>query len=164
MRYDGLAPASPSFRSGISSGRMELMATRLKLLAETTAPVEEIEQILRAEHGDPFHILGMHLVELQGKTAVAIRAFLPRAHDAWVVRGPGDAGVGAAPTHPCGRILRGGLPGRAGDFPLSLARGLCRAARVRRSLPLPSRPLRLRPAPSGGRAPTTRPTKNSART
>jgi len=69
------------------------MATRLKLLAETTASVEEIAQILRAEHGDPFHILGMHLVEVQGKAAVAIRAFLPRAHDAWVVRGPGEGDV-----------------------------------------------------------------------
>src|SRR5208282_5945466 len=65
------------------------MATQLKLLAETTAPADEIAQILRAEHGDPFHILGMHLVEVQGKAAVAIRAFLPRAHDAWVVRADG---------------------------------------------------------------------------
>ena len=80
------------------------MATRLKLLAETTAPVEEIAQILRAEHGDPFHILGIHLVEVRGKAAVAIRAFLPRAHEAWVVRGPGEA-CRAAPAHPCGRLL-----------------------------------------------------------
>jgi 1,4-alpha-glucan branching enzyme len=65
------------------------MAPRLKLLAETTASVEEIAQILRAEHGDPFHILGIHPVELHGKPAVAIRAFLPRTHNAWVVRGPG---------------------------------------------------------------------------
>jgi len=72
---------------------MEIMATELKLLAETTAPVDEITQILRAEHSDPFHILGMHLVEVQGKAAVAVRAFLPRAHQAWVVRGPGEGGV-----------------------------------------------------------------------
>ena len=52
---------------GLSSCRIEAMATQLKLLAETTAPVDEIAQILRAEHGDPFHILGMHLVEVQGK-------------------------------------------------------------------------------------------------
>ncbi|HLK79076.1 MAG TPA: imidazoleglycerol-phosphate dehydratase, partial [Streptosporangiaceae bacterium] len=36
-------------------------------------------------HGDPFHILGMHFVEYQGQAAVAIRAFLPSAHEAWVV-------------------------------------------------------------------------------
>ena len=65
------------------------MAPRLKLLAETTASLDEIAQILRAEHGDPFHILGIHLVEVQGKPAVAIRAFLPRTKNAWVVRIPG---------------------------------------------------------------------------
>ena len=65
------------------------MAPRLKLLAETTASLDEIAQILRAEHGDPFHILGIHLVEVQGKPAVAIRAFLPRTKNAWVVRVPG---------------------------------------------------------------------------
>ena len=96
------------------------MATRLKLLAETTAPVEELAQIVRAEHGDPFHILGMHLVELQGKTAVAIRAFLPRAHDAWVVRGPGDAG-----SIPMRRIHEEGFfeavfPGEQALFPYRL--------------------------------------------
>ena len=62
-------------------------------MAETTASLDEIAQILRAEHGDPFHILGIHLVEVQGKPAVAIRAFLPRTQDAWVVRGPGEDDV-----------------------------------------------------------------------
>src|ERR1039458_8519638 len=68
---------------------MKTMAPRLKLLAETTASLDEIAQILRAEHGDPFHILGIRLVEVQGKPAVAIRAFLPRTKNAWVVRVPG---------------------------------------------------------------------------
>src|SRR5262245_22958262 len=51
----------------------------------TTAPREEIDQILRAEHRDPFHILGAHLVRLKGKSAVAVRAFLPEAQDARAV-------------------------------------------------------------------------------
>ncbi len=67
------------------------MPTKLKLLAETTAPVEEIAQIVRAEHGDPFHVLGMHRVEVQGKAGVAVRAFLPHALNAWVARGPGGS-------------------------------------------------------------------------
>jgi len=67
------------------------MAAALKLLAETTAPVDEIAQMLRAEHGDPFHILGAHIVEWHGQPAVAIRAFLPRAHEAWLVRGESEA-------------------------------------------------------------------------
>ena len=96
------------------------MAPQLKLLAETTASVDEIAQILRAEHGDPFHILGMHLVEFQGKPAVAIRAFLPRTHDAWVVRGPG-----AGEAVPLRRIHADGFfeavfPGEQAMFPYRL--------------------------------------------
>ena len=48
------------------------MAPQLKLLAETTASLDEIAQILRAEHGDPFHILGLHLVEFQGRPSGAL--------------------------------------------------------------------------------------------
>jgi 1,4-alpha-glucan branching enzyme len=51
----------------------------------TTAPPEEIDQILRAEHRDPFHILGAHLVTIQGQSAVAIRAFLPGVQTARAV-------------------------------------------------------------------------------
>ena len=96
------------------------MALQLKLLAETTAPLDEIAQILRAEHGDPFHILGMHLVEFQGKPAVAIRAFLPRTHEAWVVRGPG-----AGEAVPLRRIHADGFfeavfPGEQALFPYRL--------------------------------------------
>ena len=96
------------------------MALQLKLLAETTAPLDEIAQLLRAEHGDPFHILGMHLVEFQGKPAVAIRAFLPRTHEAWVVRGPG-----AGEAVPLRRIHADGFfeavfPGEQALFPYRL--------------------------------------------
>src|SRR3989442_4225965 len=45
----------------------------------TTASQEEVFQILNAEHHDPFHVLGSHLVRFEGKPAVAIRAFLPEA-------------------------------------------------------------------------------------
>jgi 1,4-alpha-glucan branching enzyme len=95
------------------------MATQLKLLAETTASVEEIAQILRAEHGDPFHILGMHLVDVQGKPAVAIRAFLPRAHDAWVVRGPGGEAVPLRRIHADG-FFEAVFPAEQALFPYRL--------------------------------------------
>jgi 1,4-alpha-glucan branching enzyme len=60
------------------------------LLDTTTAPLEEIESILKAEHSDPFHILGAHVVECEGKPAVAIRCYLPGAEQVWVCR---DSGV-----------------------------------------------------------------------
>ena len=96
------------------------MTTRLKLLAPTIASVDEIALILRAEHADPFHILGMHLVEVEGNTAVAIRAFLPRGENAWVVRGPGEAEV-----TPLQRIHKDGFfeavfPGEHAMFPYRL--------------------------------------------
>jgi 1,4-alpha-glucan branching enzyme len=96
------------------------MATRLKLLAETTAPVEEIAQILRAEHGDPFHVLGIHLVEVRGKVAVAIRAFLPSAHDAWVVRGPGEGDVAPLQRIHADGFFEGVFPGEQALFPYRL--------------------------------------------
>lgn len=45
----------------------------------TTAAEVEIHEILRGEHHDPFHILGAHIVSVDGKPAVAIRAYLPHA-------------------------------------------------------------------------------------
>ncbi len=56
------------------------------LLAATTAPLEEVESILNAEHSDPFHILGAHVVEWEEKPAIAVRAYLPGAEQLWVLR------------------------------------------------------------------------------
>jgi len=69
------------------------LTMRVKLLAKTTAPIEEIELILRAEHSDPFHVLGAHPVQVEGQPAIAIRAFLPQTERAWVVRGAERSGV-----------------------------------------------------------------------
>jgi len=55
-----------------------------------TVPKEELDKIIYAYHHDPFEILGAHPVELEGKPAVAIRAFLPFAEQAWVVPSAGD--------------------------------------------------------------------------
>ncbi|MBM7685644.1 1,4-alpha-glucan branching protein GlgB [Defluviitalea raffinosedens] len=46
---------------------------------ETTASLVEVFEILRSEHRDPHHILGMHEVEVDGKKAVVVRAFIPQA-------------------------------------------------------------------------------------
>jgi 1,4-alpha-glucan branching enzyme len=52
---------------------------------ETTASMEEVVLILHGEHPDPFHLLGMHPVMVDEKSALAVRAFLPEASHAWVV-------------------------------------------------------------------------------
>jgi 1,4-alpha-glucan branching enzyme len=46
---------------------------------------DEIKLIVRADHWDPFQVLGNHIIKKNGKKAVAIRAFLPEAHNAWVI-------------------------------------------------------------------------------
>jgi 1,4-alpha-glucan branching enzyme len=68
------------------------MSSKTKLLGTTTAAPEELELLVRGEHSDPFHILGAHPVTVNGKPAIAIRAFMPEAEKAWVVR---DAKAGA---------------------------------------------------------------------
>jgi len=62
------------------------MLEEADLLAATTAPLGELDSLLNAEHSDPFHILGAHLVEREEKPAIAIRAYLPGAEQAWVLR------------------------------------------------------------------------------
>ena len=48
---------------------------------------EQIKLILKANHWDPFQVLGNHVIEKNGKQLVAIRAFLPEAEEAWIIRG-----------------------------------------------------------------------------
>lgn len=71
----------------------------------TTVSKEEMRSIIKAEHSDPFHILGAHPVKVKGKKAVAVRAFLPEAKAAWVID---MSGVGLNPAssiqHPMERV------------------------------------------------------------
>jgi 1,4-alpha-glucan branching enzyme len=47
---------------------------------------QEIEKIIHSAHNDPFEVLGAHPVRSKGKEAVAVRAFLPEAKAASVLR------------------------------------------------------------------------------
>jgi 1,4-alpha-glucan branching enzyme len=46
---------------------------------------EDIDLIVQGRHGDPFSVLGMHLVGAEGDQHVEVRAFLPDAEEVWVV-------------------------------------------------------------------------------
>lgn len=46
---------------------------------------EHIKLIVKAEHWDPFVVLGVHEMESAGKKAIVVRAFLPDADEAWVI-------------------------------------------------------------------------------
>src|ERR1700688_2178916 len=74
-----------------SSCRIPAMPAPKNLLGKTTAPIEEVQLIIRGDHADPFHVLGAHPIQLAGKPAIAVRAFLPQAAQASVIRNSGDA-------------------------------------------------------------------------
>jgi len=53
-------------------------------MAVTVAP-EQIDSIVWNQHHDPFEVLGPHMIQQDGQTVWAIRAYLPTADAAWVV-------------------------------------------------------------------------------
>ena len=50
-----------------------------------TVASEQIDRIIWNQHHDPFEILGPHMVQQDGKTVWAVRAYLPQADAAWIV-------------------------------------------------------------------------------
>lgn len=47
---------------------------------------EQVNRIIGNQHHDPFEVLGPHVVEQDGKTVWVVRAYLPNAEEAWVIR------------------------------------------------------------------------------
>jgi len=108
------------------------MASRKIEHPETTAAWEEVELIVEGEHSDPFHVLGAHPVTVEGKPAVAVRAFLPGAAKVWVIRGavggaakdenfgvPSPGGSLLQQIHPEG-FFEAVFPGQTQVFPYRL--------------------------------------------
>ena len=54
-------------------------------MSMTVAP-DQIDRIVWNQHHDPFEVLGPHQVQENGKPSWVVRAYLPRASAAWVVR------------------------------------------------------------------------------
>jgi 1,4-alpha-glucan branching enzyme len=53
-------------------------------MVATVSP-DQIDRIVHNHHHDPFEVLGPHEVSADGKQLWAVRAYLPRANEAWVV-------------------------------------------------------------------------------
>jgi 1,4-alpha-glucan branching enzyme len=53
-------------------------------MTATVAP-EQIDRIAWNQHHNPFEVLGPHMIQQDGKTVWAVRAYLPSAEAAWVV-------------------------------------------------------------------------------
>ncbi len=88
----------------------------------STAAVEDIYRVIYTEHYDPYRVLGIHKVTIDGTAATAVRAFLPVASEAFVVREFED---GRRTEHAMDRVHDEGFfecvfPDEAEPFPYKL--------------------------------------------
>ncbi|HKO05652.1 MAG TPA: 1,4-alpha-glucan branching protein GlgB [Candidatus Acidoferrales bacterium] len=63
---------------------------------------DEIEQLVRAEHPDPFHVLGPHPLKSGGKSQTVVRTLQPRAESVTLVPGKDGARIPMSRIHPDG--------------------------------------------------------------
>ena len=92
----------------------------------TTAPIEDVYRVIHTDHHDPFVVLGPHPLQHNGAPAVAIRAFLPDAVEAFVVP---ITGKGEKNEYPMVKVHEHGffeviVPGVSGVFPYQLRKTL----------------------------------------
>jgi 1,4-alpha-glucan branching enzyme len=91
---------------------------------KSTASVEDIYRIIYTEHYDPYSVLGIHHVQVDGGVAVAVRAFMPGACEASVLREDAEGTVsthGMSLVHPDG-FFEAVFPGETAIFPYMLRR------------------------------------------
>jgi 1,4-alpha-glucan branching enzyme len=79
----------------------------------------DLQQILLAEHPDPFRVLGMHTVSIGGELRLVVRAFLPGAESAWVADADERDVAPMEQVHPDG-FFESLLPRGTGSFPYRL--------------------------------------------
>ena len=89
-----------------------------------TAGADDVNQLVHANHWNPFLVLGPHEVEIKGAgPSLAVRAFFPEARSAWVVdlaKGEPGTKIPMERIHPDG-LFEAVAPGRAKRFPYRLA-------------------------------------------
>jgi hypothetical protein len=74
--------------------------------------LDELENVVRGEHSDPFQVLGPHREKRQGKSVLAIRALHPGALGVSIVSTATGAAQDAVKIHPNGLFESG----RSGPF------------------------------------------------
>src|SRR5687768_15616734 len=75
----------------------------------------DLQQIVTAEHPDPFRVLGMHTVSIGGELRLVVRALLPGAERAWVTDADGRDVAPMEQEHPDG-FFEALLPRGTGTF------------------------------------------------
>ncbi|RMF90065.1 MAG: 1,4-alpha-glucan branching protein GlgB [Planctomycetota bacterium] len=97
-------------------------ANTKEVQVRTTVPLEHVGQLIEGRHENPFEILGPHVVHDGDRKAVAVRAYLPRSKQAWVI----DLAHNGVPRpmrriHPAG-LFEAVCPANDGDPPKYLLR------------------------------------------
>ena len=102
------------------------------------ARIEEIDQIIKGAHPDPHSVLGNHQVQVDGKDAIVIRAFVPKAKTASVIiAAEGGAKLPMTKIHADG-LFEVIVREHSDFFPYTLEVTTDHEVRLRRSLPLSS--------------------------
>jgi 1,4-alpha-glucan branching enzyme len=68
----------------------------------TSVLLEEVGQLVAGRHENPFELLGPHEVVASGRQAIAVRAFLPRSSQAWVIEQAHETPRPMRRIHPAG--------------------------------------------------------------
>lgn len=68
----------------------------------TGVQLDSVAALLDGTHENPFEILGPHQIEEEGRRALAIRAYLPEATQAWVIHPAHDRTSPMRRIHPAG--------------------------------------------------------------
>jgi 1,4-alpha-glucan branching enzyme len=68
----------------------------------TNVLLEKVGQLIDGRYENPFELLGPHEVEISGRRALAVRAFLPHTDQAWVVDGRHAVSRPMQRIHPAG--------------------------------------------------------------
>ena len=106
QRLDEL-PGKNHNRTVASGGR--LGPTRRYGRVRTTIALDHVGRLIEERDENPFDLLGPHVVEDQGRRALAVRAYLPHSTQAWVVDPATARRAAADAPHPPGRPVRSDL-------------------------------------------------------
>jgi len=68
----------------------------------TSVLLEKVGQLVDGRYENPFELLGPHEVEVSGRKALAVRAYLPQTEQAWVVEGAHEITRPMRRIHPAG--------------------------------------------------------------
>ncbi len=68
----------------------------------TTIPLKSVAALVEGVHWNPGEVLGAHEFEVDGRPAMAVRAFLPDSQQVWVEHTAGNQPVAMRRIHPAG--------------------------------------------------------------